>query len=272
MIGVLTEITGGPTPSEIPLIPERLIPTHATPFPVEPQAWNFKKSLDYSVSLNYAILDYASRNSDALLYNIYKMGRNSIERGSKDHWTKYPKRSAAVQSAFDAAKEKTSTDVLLYARSQSYKQKNDNYLLIGQASQKFLRFDDSENQQKKCRGQEGKCRPDIIFVKNDNQYGYKAKRKDSGKIHVRNLGKKGCLFQSNRCFLHARAIEIYLDHKANSFSRVFNYLSRIFFSYPENTAKPNYNFCFGKKSFSLQAETRLGNLSFDYLHNRLNPA
>ncbi|MDO9554319.1 M14 metallopeptidase family protein [Rhodonellum sp.] len=110
MIGVLTEITGGPTPSEIPLIPERLIPTHATPFPVEPQAWNFKKSLDYSVSLNYAILDYASRNSDALLYNIYKMGRNSIERGSMDHWTKYPKRSAAIQSVFDAAKEKAATD------------------------------------------------------------------------------------------------------------------------------------------------------------------
>lgn len=110
MIGILTEITGGPTPSEIPLVPERLIPTHATPYPIEPQPWNFKKSIDYSVSMNYAVLDFASRNGDALLHNIYKMGRNSIERGNMDHWTKYPKRSAEVQSAFDAAKEKAAAD------------------------------------------------------------------------------------------------------------------------------------------------------------------
>lgn len=110
MIGILTEITGGPTPSEIPLVPERLIPTHATPYPIDPQPWNFKKSLDYSVSMNFAVLDYASRNADALLYNIYKMGRNSIERGRMDHWTKYPKRSAAVQAAFEKAREKRAQD------------------------------------------------------------------------------------------------------------------------------------------------------------------
>lgn len=110
MIGILTEITGGPTPSEIPLVPERLIPTHATPYPIEPQPWNFKKSIDYSVSMNYAVLDFASRNGDALLHNIYKMGRNSIERGNMDHWTKYPKRSAEVQLAFDAAKEKAAAE------------------------------------------------------------------------------------------------------------------------------------------------------------------
>ena len=110
MIGILTEITGGPTPSEIPLVPERLIPTHATPFPIEPQAWSFKKSIDYSVSLNFAILDFASRNGDAILYNIYKMGKNSIERGNMDYWTKYPKRAAAVQAAYDQAKEKKASD------------------------------------------------------------------------------------------------------------------------------------------------------------------
>ncbi|PSL07845.1 M14 metallopeptidase family protein [Cecembia rubra] len=110
MIGILTEITGGPTPSEIPLVPERLIPTHATPYPIDPQPWNFKKSIDYSVSMNYAVLDFASRNGDALLHNIYKMGRNSIERGKMDYWTKYPKRSAEVQSAYNAAKEKAEAD------------------------------------------------------------------------------------------------------------------------------------------------------------------
>lgn len=110
MIGILTEITGGPTPSEIPLVPERLIPTHATPFPIEPQKWSFKQSIDYSVSLNMAILDFASRNADALLYNFYKMGKNSIDRGNMDHWTKYPKRSAAVQAAFEKSKEKKGAD------------------------------------------------------------------------------------------------------------------------------------------------------------------
>ncbi|WP_040401406.1 M14 family metallopeptidase, partial [Cecembia lonarensis] len=110
MIGILTETTGGPTPSEIPLVPERLIPTHATPYPIEPQPWNFKKSIDYSVSMNYAVLDYASRNGDALLHNIYKMGKNSIDRGNQDHWTKYPKRSAAVQEAFNKAREKAAQD------------------------------------------------------------------------------------------------------------------------------------------------------------------
>jgi hypothetical protein len=110
MIGILTETTGGPTPSEIPLVPERLIPTHATPFPIEPQKWHFRQSIDYSVSMNWAVLDFASRNADALLLNIYTMGKNSIDRGNMDHWTKYPKRSAAVQEAFDKAKKEREAD------------------------------------------------------------------------------------------------------------------------------------------------------------------
>jgi hypothetical protein len=85
MIGLLTEIIGGPNPAEVPLVPQRLIPNGATPFPVTPQKWLFRQSIDYSISLNYAVLDYASRYRDELLYNIYKMGRNSIERGSKDY-------------------------------------------------------------------------------------------------------------------------------------------------------------------------------------------
>ncbi|MFD2036877.1 M14 metallopeptidase family protein [Belliella marina] len=109
IIGILTETTGSPTPSNIPLVPDRLIPTHATPFPIEPQPWNFKKSIDYSVSMNYAVLDYARRNADALLFNIYKMGKNAIDKGNTDSWTKYPKRAAAISEAFDADKDKEST-------------------------------------------------------------------------------------------------------------------------------------------------------------------
>src|SRR5258708_1078571 len=105
MIGLLTEIIGSPNPSEVPLIPQRLIPNGATPNPVIPQKWFFRQSIDYSVSLNYAVLDYAARYRDELLYNIYKMGRNSIERGSRDTWTLSPKRIAAMSQLYaDAPK------------------------------------------------------------------------------------------------------------------------------------------------------------------------
>lgn len=98
-IGLLTEIIGGPTPETVPLVPNRLIPNGNTPFPVTPQKWYFKQSIDYSVSCNYAVLDYAARHHDELLYNIYVMGKNSIERGSKDYWTLSPKKSEAIVEA-----------------------------------------------------------------------------------------------------------------------------------------------------------------------------
>ncbi|MFZ9241317.1 MAG: peptidase, partial [Chitinophagaceae bacterium] len=78
MIGLLTEIIGSPTPSEIPVVPNRLIPSSANPYPITPRKWYFKNSIDYSVSLNYAVLMYAARHRDELLYNIYRMGKNSI--------------------------------------------------------------------------------------------------------------------------------------------------------------------------------------------------
>ncbi len=107
MIGLLTEIIGGPTPSDVPLITQRLIPNGATPNPVTPQKWYFRNSIDYSVSLNYAVLDYAVRYRDVLLYNIFRMGRNSIERGEHDYWTLSPKRIAEIDQIYkDAPKYK----------------------------------------------------------------------------------------------------------------------------------------------------------------------
>ena len=96
IIGLLTEIIGNPTPSNIPVVPQRLIPNSATPYPITPQKWYFKNSIDYSVSLNYAVLNYAARYKDELLLNIYKMGRHSIEAGSRDNWTLYSKRAEAL--------------------------------------------------------------------------------------------------------------------------------------------------------------------------------
>ena len=96
IIGLLTEITGNPTPTTIPLVPNRLIPSGATINPVTPRTWHFKYSIDYSISLNYAVLDYASRYRDQLLFNIYRMGKNSIEKGEKDYWSLSPSKVAAI--------------------------------------------------------------------------------------------------------------------------------------------------------------------------------
>jgi hypothetical protein len=105
-IGILTEIIGSPTPMDIPLVPNRLIPTDATTFPITPQKWHFRQSIDYSISLNYAVLDYASRHRDELLFNIYRMGKNAIDRGATDTWTLYPKRAKEIEDAIEAGKKK----------------------------------------------------------------------------------------------------------------------------------------------------------------------
>ncbi|MGZ5247699.1 MAG: M14 family metallopeptidase, partial [Flavitalea sp.] len=99
IIGLLTEIIGNPTPSRVPLVTSRLIPNNATPSPVTPQQWLFRQSIDYSVSLNYAVLDHAVRHREQLLYNIYKMGKNSIDAGNTDHWTLSPAKVEAVNVA-----------------------------------------------------------------------------------------------------------------------------------------------------------------------------
>lgn len=99
MIGLLTEIAGNPTPMEIPLVPSRLLPNGDSPNPVVPQKWFFKNSIDYSVSLNYAVLNYAQRYSDELLFNVYQMGKNSIDKGNKDTWSFSPKKIDAINAA-----------------------------------------------------------------------------------------------------------------------------------------------------------------------------
>ncbi|MGV3530508.1 MAG: M14 family metallopeptidase [Flavisolibacter sp.] len=91
MVGLLTEIIGNPTPASVPLVPSRLIPNGATPNPITPQEWHFRQSIDYSVALNYAVLNYAVNQKEDLLFNIYKMGKNSIEKGSHDNWSLTPR-------------------------------------------------------------------------------------------------------------------------------------------------------------------------------------
>jgi len=99
IIGLLTEIIGNPTPTQIPAVQSQILPRADLPAPIEPQEWHFRQSIDYSVTANYAVLDLASRFKDQFLFNIYRMGANQIERGSRDHWTISNEDMARLQAA-----------------------------------------------------------------------------------------------------------------------------------------------------------------------------
>ena len=86
-IGLITETIGSPTPVEIPFTPSRAVASPDLPYPISPQAWRFRQSIEYSMTANRAVLDAASRHRETLLFNVYRMGKNAIERGSQDSWT-----------------------------------------------------------------------------------------------------------------------------------------------------------------------------------------
>src|SRR4029079_552031 len=66
--------------------------------PIAPKTeWHMKDSIDYSMTAHRAILDYASRYRERVLFNIYKMGQDEIKWGSEDHWTFTPHEMARVQ-------------------------------------------------------------------------------------------------------------------------------------------------------------------------------
>ena len=98
-IGLLTEIIGGPTPTTVNLVPELQLPGNDRPAPIAPREWRLQDSLDYQWTMNRAVIDYAARNKERLLFNIWKMGDNSIKRGGQDSWTMTPTRVEALQEA-----------------------------------------------------------------------------------------------------------------------------------------------------------------------------
>jgi len=99
MVGILTETWGSPNPTRVPFLLNRQKVTTDLPKPIDVAPWRLRQSLEYEISANYAILDFASRNREKLLFNFYRAGRNSIERGSQDHWTRYPSRLDALGEA-----------------------------------------------------------------------------------------------------------------------------------------------------------------------------
>jgi hypothetical protein len=97
MVRILTETIGTRRPCGFRTWPIACSPGRL-PYPILPQEWHFRRSIDYSITANRAILDLAARNRENFLFNIYRMGKNSIERGSRDSWTMTASRVAAGQS------------------------------------------------------------------------------------------------------------------------------------------------------------------------------
>lgn len=104
MIGILTETIGSPTPTRIPFVASRRTPKGTLLYPIEPQEWKFRDSVEYSVQANLAILDLASRHREQFLMNICRMGRRQIENGSRDTWLDFPSRVENANSMRDIRK------------------------------------------------------------------------------------------------------------------------------------------------------------------------
>jgi len=68
------------------------------------------------MTANRAILDLAAKLRENFLFNIFRMGKNSIEYGSSDHWTIDPSRIKAVEEAINKDKPKMTGS----GRSQGY--------------------------------------------------------------------------------------------------------------------------------------------------------
>src|SRR4051794_24672932 len=65
---------GSPSPMQIPLVAAKQLPKGDHLIPIAPQTWHLRQSLEYSLTANRAVLDYASRHREQLLYNIWPMG------------------------------------------------------------------------------------------------------------------------------------------------------------------------------------------------------
>src|SRR4051794_3618285 len=101
-IGILTESIGNPTPVEIPFVLDMQLPRADVPYPIAPGIFPFRTAIEYSITNNMAILDIASKRHEDFLFNMYRMGKNAIEKGNRDNWTIHPKRIEAARAAIEA--------------------------------------------------------------------------------------------------------------------------------------------------------------------------
>lgn len=115
MVGILTETYGSPNPGNVPFSNRFQVPNIDFPKPVDAGPWKLTQSLAYEVSANYAILDYASRYREHLMLNVFRAARNSVEKGGKDSWTRYPSR--ILQSGANSLKSPEFRDARAYVLS-----------------------------------------------------------------------------------------------------------------------------------------------------------
>jgi hypothetical protein len=111
MIGILTEIHGNPTPQDVPFFPELQLKNSKYPLPWKPGKLHFRTAIDYSLTQNYALLDFVSRNADTLMYNRYKMGKKAIDMGNTDSWTMRPNRIYDLESKIAKDDPKAAKDI-----------------------------------------------------------------------------------------------------------------------------------------------------------------
>ncbi len=112
MIGILTETIGSPDPISIPFVTSKAMGDSNLWWPIKPQTdWHMRQSIEYSITANRAILDYASRYREKVLFNIYKMGRDEIQWGNEDHWTFTPHEMARVQEGLVARGAVTASEI-----------------------------------------------------------------------------------------------------------------------------------------------------------------
>lgn len=111
MIGILTEAYGHPTPRKLTQDIKRRLPHGDYPDPIGSQEWHARQTIEYLQTANRALLLLAARYRKDFLYNIYQMGRNSIRRGSQDHWTVTPKLMAIAKQRGVKARRKDDPDI-----------------------------------------------------------------------------------------------------------------------------------------------------------------
>jgi hypothetical protein len=92
IIGLLTETIGNPTPTRVPFVASKQQPGADLLLPVEPGEWHMRQSIEYSITANWAVMEYAAKHREDLLRNMYLMGKRAIEAGGKDTWTFSPTR------------------------------------------------------------------------------------------------------------------------------------------------------------------------------------
>ncbi|HVZ83346.1 MAG TPA: M14 metallopeptidase family protein [Terracidiphilus sp.] len=112
-IGLITEVIGNPTPMKIPFVLQRQLPSGDEPMPIAPQEWHMSQTIKYEVEYSRAVFDYAARNRESLLYDMYVMGKRQIEKGSTDSWTITPKRIEAVREAASEMPNGRKNEVML---------------------------------------------------------------------------------------------------------------------------------------------------------------